>query len=205
MHRVQSLGRLGSFLVLASLQPLALAACGESHREPTREWTPDDHQPPPSSGATPGRSAPPEEAASREEVEARMAASLYRTNCATCHGPAGRGDGPGRPPGASVPDLTSEELQASRTHQDLARVIAQGRGLMPGFADRISPEGMALLVMYVRGLAAVPAGEGAAAPGPAAPAPEPGSDEASGGTDAPSDVPEATDARAGGGTDEPSE
>ena len=33
-------------------------------------------------------------------------AQLYRTHCATCHGPAGRGDGPG---GAGLPEWTSAD------------------------------------------------------------------------------------------------
>lgn len=82
------------------------------------------------------------------------AAALYRARCAACHGASGRGDGPAAPPGATTPDLSDAELQASRTDDDLARVIREGRGMMPGFGADINEQGIAALIAHLRTLRA---------------------------------------------------
>jgi mono/diheme cytochrome c family protein len=89
-----------------------------------------------------------------EDIRVRAAAALWSTRCATCHGADGRGDGPGRPPGAPMPDFTQPSFHAERTDAQLAQVIANGRGLMPGFGDQFTDAGLAALVEHVRGLRA---------------------------------------------------
>ena len=64
---------------------------------------------------------------------------LYGNNCRTCHGPAGQGDiGPALP--TRIPFLD---------RCDVANVIIQGSGDMPGLGDRLEPQDVADITEYV--------------------------------------------------------
>lgn len=179
MRRATGVGCLAAGL-LATLG----AACGEQPpSSDVREWTPADHvQPAGAPGDDEGRAAPPEAqeqggeagpagqgrgdaAETPERQEARAAAALWSVSCMPCHGPGGRGDGPARPAGAPVADLTDAAWQRARTDEQIAAVIAQGRGMMPGFAEQVSPRGVAALVRHVRRLGGLDAAAGTATSG----------------------------------------
>ena len=105
---------------------------------------------------------------------------LFQINCAVCHGPLGRGDGPATRfyfPGIG---LTSD-VTKNRTDGYIFGIIRNGRGLMPSY-NRIEEADRWDVVNYVRGLqgryAAAPdtshgrPGEtGALVPGPSLTAP----------------------------------
>ena len=137
---------LGSLLV-------ALSGCGEATTPDLEEWTPADHQQEEAAADDVRRAAPDEVDADPATTELRAATSLFGAMCASCHGATGRGDGPGRPPVAQIPDFTDAAFQTDRTDEALGTVIRDGRGgFMPGFGDRLSPEGIAALVRHVRRL-----------------------------------------------------
>jgi mono/diheme cytochrome c family protein len=127
----------------------ALTACDK--RGELREWQPSDHQPPPTV-APEGQASASEEGTS----EARAAAALWGMRCASCHGPAGRGDGPGKPPGAAIADMTAADYPRRRTDPELHAIIKGGRGMMPAFGDQLSDLGIDALVKHVRSLSAQP-------------------------------------------------
>jgi len=137
----------GSAAALSLLCALSAGACGEP--EPEREWTPADHGQPTNADPdrTPEERTQPETAA---ESLARAAAALWNASCASCHGRDGRGEGPGRPPGAQLADFTSPEWQSSRSAEQLAQVIRDGRGMMPPFGKQLNPNGIAALVDHIR-------------------------------------------------------
>lgn len=137
-------------------------ACGDA--KPKREWRPEDHGQP----ARPDSDREPAAADDRpaEDPTVRAARALWNTSCAGCHARDGRGGGPSLPPGAKVPDLTAPELQASRTDEQLAAVIRDGRNMMPGFSAQLNAEGVRALVAHVRRLAAPPQPAEAAPPSP---------------------------------------
>ena len=137
------------------LSVLALGACGEPPSTNLEEWTPADHQQEDVADDVRG-AAPDGVEADPATTEIRAAASLFGAMCASCHGPGGRGDGPGRPPIAEIPNFTDAAFQASRTDEQLTVAVSEGRGgFMPGFGDRLSPEGIAALVRHVRRLGPV--------------------------------------------------
>lgn len=123
-----------------------LVAC-DSRVAPQREWRPDDHAQPAEVDPT----RVPQGAPSTEEggVE-RAAAALWNVSCASCHGRDGRGQGPGRPPGAQMPDFASAELQKQRTDAQLLEVINHGKGMMPAFGKQVNEQGLAALVQHIR-------------------------------------------------------
>jgi len=71
-------------------------------------------------------------------------AKLYRTNCASCHGADGSGNTPiGKKLGA-------KPLRQARG--DVAGVIKNGRGKMPGFGKRLNDSQIQELVQYIRSM-----------------------------------------------------
>jgi mono/diheme cytochrome c family protein len=144
-----------------------LSACEDP---PVREWRPDDHGQEAPRAATPGRSAPSEDSqpVSAEEAEARATLALWNVTCATCHARDGRGGGAGLPPGAKVPDLTDAAFTSTRTDEQLAASIRDGKTMMPAFGAQLGAEGVAAMVAHVRRLSA-PAAAPAKQDAPAAP------------------------------------
>jgi mono/diheme cytochrome c family protein len=77
------------------------------------------------------------------------AASTYKTNCVSCHGPEGRGSAVGKSLHAA--DFHSAQV-LQQSDSQLAGVIAEGRGNMPAFGTRLSKDQINALVKYIRTL-----------------------------------------------------
>ena len=78
--------------------------------------------------------------------------SLYAKECAACHGPTGRGDGPdakdlSRPPA----DLTAPDTR-QQADGELFWKLSEGRRPMPRFQKTLSDEQRWHLVNYIRSL-----------------------------------------------------
>ena len=79
------------------------------------------------------------------------AAGLFKTKCAACHGPDGKGEvAMGKKLGAR--DLASAEVQ-KQTDAQLTEVTTKGKNKMPAYGDKLSKEQIAQLVAYIRELA----------------------------------------------------
>lgn len=77
---------------------------------------------------------------------------IYDTNCAMCHGPAGKGDGPGASVMTPKPrNLADKEVQ-QQTDGELFWKISTGRGAMPAWKQLPENERWSL-VYYIRSLA----------------------------------------------------
>jgi len=125
---------------MALALPLLLsAACGKAG---LREWRPEDHD----SGVT---STSPISAAPTNDDPHASARAVFSSQCASCHGNEGRGDGPMaamfRPA-----DLSASALQSARTDAELAASITAGRGRMPAFGQNLRPEAVSALVRLIR-------------------------------------------------------
>jgi mono/diheme cytochrome c family protein len=77
------------------------------------------------------------------------AASTYKTNCVSCHGPDGRGSAVGK--SLHTADFHSAQVKQQSDAQ-LAGVISEGRGNMPAFGTRLSKDQIDALVKYIRTL-----------------------------------------------------
>ena len=112
------------------------------------------------SAAPPGIAVPriPAELAARGDT-------LYQNFCATCHGQAGRGDGPvGRKLGA--PPLVSDRAKAFSDGY-IYSIVRYGRGLMPRYGDKVyDPLDRWAVVNHVRQLQQSAPSAAPAAPGP---------------------------------------
>jgi mono/diheme cytochrome c family protein len=79
------------------------------------------------------------------------AATVFKANCVLCHGADGSGSTPtGK--ALKAKDLKSDEVQ-KQSDQELAAVITKGRGKMPAFGSKFSPDLINSLVAYIRQLA----------------------------------------------------
>jgi hypothetical protein len=81
------------------------------------------------------------------EQEKVVVASLYNRYCIRCHGVDGRGvwDMPG------IPDFTNTRWQASRSDDQIVRIIIEGRGaVMPQFRGTITLEEACGMARYLR-------------------------------------------------------
>jgi len=74
-----------------------------------------------------------------------LANSAYVKNCAKCHGKTAEGRHFGGPP------LISEKTAAAST-EDLRNIIANGKGHMPKFASKLTPEEMDTLARQIQAL-----------------------------------------------------
>jgi putative copper resistance protein D len=95
----------------------------------------------------------PAVAATEESI--RRGHDLFAMHCAACHGPAGRGDGPGAAGLLQRPADLAASHTADHTPGDLYWWVTHGLGLaMPAFGDRLSAEESWDLVNFVRTLSA---------------------------------------------------
>jgi cytochrome c6 len=81
---------------------------------------------------------------------AEDAKSLFRENCAICHGVNGGGTDTGKK--LNVLDLRSPEVQ-KETNEQLTEVILKGKNKMPGYEGKLSDEQIKKLVAHIRTLA----------------------------------------------------
>jgi cytochrome c6 len=79
------------------------------------------------------------------------AAKVFKANCTICHADDGSGNSPSGK-ALKAKDLRSDEVQ-KQTDAELAEVIAKGRGKMPAFGSKFSPDVIKSLVAYIRQLA----------------------------------------------------
>jgi len=77
---------------------------------------------------------------------AQSGADVYKTKCAMCHGPDGKGGKMG------TKDFAAPEVQ-KESDADLAAVITNGKGKMPKYAEKLKEGEIKDLVTYIRGLA----------------------------------------------------
>ena len=110
---------------------LAAAACeGPPAADTLKEWTPGDHH-----SSDDDKSGPQGAQGARQPSGSdvpQLVELAWRTQCTSCHGPMGKGDGQ---MGAIVqaPDLTRDDLQASLSDVEMAALIKKGKNKMPPF------------------------------------------------------------------------
>jgi cytochrome c6 len=76
--------------------------------------------------------------------------SLFKTNCALCHGDDGAGTELGKR--FKVKDLRSKEVQ-DKSSADLALIVHDGKNNMPPFGKRLDDKQIEGLIGYIRHLA----------------------------------------------------
>jgi len=94
----------------------------------------------------------PSDAASIEEGR-----KLYARNCASCHGPTGKGDGSMALAGGTPANLTDETWDHGSSDGEIFVVIRDGTSSdMEPYKDRLSEKQIWQLVNFIRSLSAKP-------------------------------------------------
>jgi len=90
--------------------------------------------------------------ASTEALERGRA--IYEGQCASCHGPQGRGDGPEAPFLSPRPASLISAGTSIKTDAELLAVIVKGkpRTAMPAWKDRLTDEQLHEVLAYIRSL-----------------------------------------------------
>lgn len=137
-------------LVLPWIFATALATGCDARPNDLREWRASDHH-----GAgnqafqAPGRqAAPPGEAP--KAPESSLVGVVWQSQCALCHGPSGRGDGP-QGPMLRATNFTLASWQEQTNDEQIAEAIVRGKGSMPQF-EGLPPEVVSALVSHIRGM-----------------------------------------------------
>jgi mono/diheme cytochrome c family protein len=73
-------------------------------------------------------------------------ADVYKSKCASCHGPDGKGSAMGKKMGS--PELGASKLDAA----GVEKVVAAGQGKMMGFKGKLSPEQIKAVATHVKTL-----------------------------------------------------
>ena len=77
-------------------------------------------------------------------------AALFKSKCAACHGPDGKGETPvGKT--LKVASLGSAEVQ-KLSDADLEKAISDGKGKMPAFKGKLAADELKAVVAFVRTL-----------------------------------------------------
>jgi cytochrome c6 len=77
-------------------------------------------------------------------------AATYKTKCAVCHGPDGKGDTSiGKT--NKIRDLGSADVQ-KQSDAELTTTIADGKGKMPAYGKSLKPDQVKELVAFIRSL-----------------------------------------------------
>lgn len=119
-------------------------ACDRPPSVELNEWSPADHDGEKRAGENAKQGARGETGGIAPLVEI-----AWRNQCATCHGPQGKGDGP-QGPMFKAPDLSRADWQAKVKDDEIAATIQNGKGRMPKFD--LPDEIVGGLVMRVRAL-----------------------------------------------------
>ena len=142
-------------LILLSLIGLSCSAPAGAGEQGTNHDKMHEHA---ATMAAGGHWMAPEEAAKRpnpvkvDNASRARGEKLFAANCASCHGPSARGDGPA---GAALnprpADLTA--MAGQHPDGDFAWKIANGRGPMPAWNGRLSEKNIWDLVNFIQSLA----------------------------------------------------
>jgi cbb3-type cytochrome c oxidase subunit III len=87
----------------------------------------------------------------RGKSQVQKGRAVYTANCARCHG----GDGMSHTSMGEMtqaPDLTDATWQSRRSAARMISSVTNGRGEMPAFKRKLSPQDIAAAVAYVRTL-----------------------------------------------------
>src|ERR1044071_4943352 len=77
-------------------------------------------------------------------------AAVYKAKCASCHGPDGKGE---TSIGQSMKPKSLASAQGEKTSDaDLTKTISDGKGKMPAYKAKLSPDEIKALVAYIRTL-----------------------------------------------------
>lgn len=87
-------------------------------------------------------------------ITAEEGSAIFSKKCGVCHAKDGKGN-PKMAERLGVPlaavDLTDKETK-DKSDQDLYNTASRGKGKMPAFGDKLTPEELSSVIAYIRAL-----------------------------------------------------
>jgi mono/diheme cytochrome c family protein len=74
--------------------------------------------------------------------------TLYDTKCSQCHGK----DGIAKPPGKGSRNFNDPAFQSASSIESIAKITGEGKGKMPGFGSKLTPEQISAVSAHVKAL-----------------------------------------------------
>ena len=74
--------------------------------------------------------------------------TLYDTKCSQCHGK----DGIAKPPGKGSRNFNDLAFQSASSVDSIAKITTEGKGKMPGYRSKLSPEQINAVAAHVKTL-----------------------------------------------------
>ena len=74
--------------------------------------------------------------------------TLYDTKCSQCHGK----DGIAKPPGKGSRNFNDPAFQSASSIDSIAKITSEGKGKMPGYRSKLSPEQINAVAAHVKSL-----------------------------------------------------
>ena len=145
------LAPLAAVLVVAVTVYAGMVGCGGSNQSSENTTTTTSSTTPPpentmSAADTGGTGAMTGDVAAGEKI--------YKQRCVLCHGPEGKGDGPGAAALNPKPrNHTDGSYMKTQTDEQLLHSIREGKGQMPAWGKILSEQEMHSVLAYVRSLA----------------------------------------------------
>jgi mono/diheme cytochrome c family protein len=137
--------------IVAALIALAVVSNGlisGCQKKPESESTPSSGTQPTSGAATD---------TSNKMASGDLGVQVYTARCVLCHGPNGKGDGPGAASLNPKPrNHTDGAYMNARTNEQLLEVIRGGKGAMPAWGNILSDAEIHAVLRHVRSLAQPP-------------------------------------------------
>ena len=81
-------------------------------------------------------------------IAASEGQTLYETKCAQCHGK----DGVAKPPGKGSQNFNEPAFQNAWPEESIAKITADGKGKMPAYRSKLSPEQIKAVAAHVKAL-----------------------------------------------------
>jgi cytochrome c oxidase cbb3-type subunit 3 len=116
------------FLRAALVLSVLAGACDRPPSVELKDWAPSDHDGQRKSAGGAAKQGTRTDAGGAPA----LVEITWRNQCATCHGPQGKGDGP-QGSMFKAADLTREDWQARVKDDEIAASIVNGKGRMPKF------------------------------------------------------------------------
>jgi mono/diheme cytochrome c family protein len=74
--------------------------------------------------------------------------TLYDTKCSQCHGK----DGVAKPPGKGSRNFNDPAFKSASSIDSIIKITAEGKGKMPGFGSKLTPEQISAVAAHVKAL-----------------------------------------------------
>ena len=83
-------------------------------------------------------------------ADSEAGGALYKTKCAMCHGPDGKGD-TAMGKNLKLKDLASDDVQSVHD-SEMKTLIENGKGKMPAFKGKLTDKQLGDLIQFIRTL-----------------------------------------------------